>query len=549
MLSQTQKHSQILKNMRMNLVFVIQLFTVFLVATGTIERWWIIPLAILVSLYALFANLSSATLYFIRAVPIFVAIPLTAYFDNFNLWRIFSGLVFLRWFFDYRAELIDKLRSALARPKAIFKKYPLLVCFAGFILASILSLIVADLFIGLKRLIFILNLSLIAPVIFTLIRDQKLSLPLVFKNIIYAGVIVMAVGVIQLISAYLVDFWTFMEYWARMVQYGFYGFEWSGIAYTSNTWFAYLSDQLSLRVFSTLPDSHSFPVVLLFVLPALFAVAVYPILRKLALQSDSVRASNLTLKRLYLTRGNLLMVLIPLAYLLLILSGTRGIWLASLAPLLIAPFALRFLNYENKNVFKYLISFWLLFFMLFSVAWPIFSSSQFQIDKSEGDELFKRRIRSILDLGETSNLGRILIWKETVRSIGQNPLFGVGIGNFPVILGQGQDASLAGSSAHNLYLHIAAETGLLGLIFALRALLLVLWGGWVVFRDTTEYRSKLYGLAFSLYFLWILAYLMTDAVLFDERAFLMFVINASIIWALKKEVSTAAVPTSPKKPN
>ena len=527
MLNQTQKHSQILENMRMNLVFVIQLFIVFLVATGTIERWWIIPLAVLVSLYALLANLPSATLYFIRAVPIFVAIPLTAYFDNFNLWRIFSGLVFLRWFFDYRAELIDKLRSALAQPKAIFKRYPLLVCFAGFILISILSLIGADLFIGLKRLIFILNLSLIAPVIFTLIRDQKLSLPLVFKNIIYAGVIVMAVGVIQLISAYLVDFWTFIEYWARMVQYGFYGFEWSGIAYTSNTWFAYLSDQLSLRVFSTLPDSHSFPVVLLFVLPALFAMAAYPVLQKLG--------SNLTLKRLYLTRGNLLMALIPLVYILLILSGTRGIWLASLAPLVIAPFALRFLkSHDNKNIFKYLISFWLLFFMLFTVAWPIFSSNQFQIAKSEGDELFKKRIRSILDLGETSNLGRILIWKETVRSIGQNPLFGVGIGNFPVILGQGQDTSRAGSSAHNLYLHIAAETGLLGLIFALGALLLVLWGGWVVFRDSSDYRAKLYGLAWFLYFLWILAYLMTDAVLFDERAFLMFVINASIIWALKK---------------
>ena len=88
---------------------------------------------------------------------------------------------------------------------------------------------------------------------------------------------------------------------------------------------------------------------------------------------------------------------------------------------------------------------------------------------------------------------------------------------------------------------MAAETGLLGLIFALGALLLVLWGGWVVFRDSTEYRAKLYGLAWFLYFLWILAYLMTDAVLFDERAFLMFVINSAVIWALSSHQKAEAI--------
>lgn len=527
----------------LNGLFILHLFTVFAVATGAIDRSWIIPLAILVSLYALLADLPSAVGYFIRAVPIFVAIPITAGFDNFNLWRIFSGIIFLRWLVGQRADLVTKAGEIIQAPWQAVKKYPLLTAYAGFILMSVLSLAVAsDLFIGIKRIVFILNLSLIGPVIFSLIKEKKLALEAVCRDIIYAGLITVVVGVLQLISTYLVDFETFMEFWAHTVQRGFYGVEWSSIAYYSNTWFAYLSDQLSLRVFSTLPDSHSFPVLLLFSLPALFTMAVYPVLQKTMAKGFwkiyPVRGSenNMPSNGMCKTRGNLLMALIPVFYLMLILSGTRGIWLASLAPLLVAPFIIKYAQtIQNRNIFKYLLSFCLIFFILFVVAWPIFSSNQFQIYKNGGDELFKKRIHSILDLNEISNHGRILIWKATARSIIHHPLLGVGIGNFPTVLGQNQALSKAGSSAHNLYLHLAAETGILGLLFGLGGLLLVLYGGWVVFRDSDDYRAKLYGLAFSLYFLWILAYLMTDAVLFDERAFLLFAINAGVIWALKNK--------------
>ena len=67
-----------------------------------------------------------------------------------------------------------------------------------------------------------------------------------------------------------------------------------------------------------------------------------------------------------------------------------------------------------------------------------------------------------VDPFETSNSGRIYIWKQSLESVIASPVFGVAIGNYPVILNQDVSLAKAGSSAHNLFLQIAAEIGLIG---------------------------------------------------------------------------------------
>ena len=105
----------------------------------------------------------------------------------------------------------------------------------------------------------------------------------------------------------------------------------------------------------------------------------------------------------------------------------------------------------------------LVFFLLFAVAYPIFVSPQFLLSKGDWS-LFGERIKSIIDFGETSNSQRIEIWKASLESIKNRPLLGVGIGNFPVVLNQNIFLARAGSSAHNIYLHIASEMGILTLV-------------------------------------------------------------------------------------
>ncbi|MBI2677000.1 MAG: O-antigen ligase family protein [Candidatus Yanofskybacteria bacterium] len=509
-----------------NIVFLIEVVVVFLVAFGVIPRNTILGLAILTGFFVLWADLETATAFFVRSVPIFVAIPLTPYFDSFNIWRIASGLIFLKWFFAEKKLVQIKKLSGEVAFNINFQEYQLSFFALVVLVFSLFSLIAADdLVSGIKRIIYFTNLSLIGFVIYDLVRKKPETTRNLVKNILLSGVIVAVVAVAQLISAYMVSIYEFMDFWAGSVQLGFYGSAWSQTAQEANTWFAYFGPQLSLRIFSTLPDSHSFPIFLLLAIPSLLAFSLTKVF-----QTGQISQ----LKKLIKTRASLLVILIPIFFLLVILSGTRGIWLAVLGPIVTLPFLLKLSkSISDKNILKYISLFFVLFPMLFSVAYPIFGSDQFQIKKT-GSEILAKRIRSILDLEETSNNGRIAIWKASVASIIKKPLLGVGIGNYPVVLSQETEYAKAGSSAHNLYLTIAAEIGILGLVAVLGTLLLILKSGLAVFWSNTNIFNKVYSASFVLYTIWVLFYSLTDAALFDERAFLIFAVNSAIILSLKK---------------
>jgi len=182
---------------------------------------------------------------------------------------------------------------------------------------------------------------------------------------------------------------------------------------------------------------------------------------------------------------------------------------------------------ELGRVIKGVAGYLVIFFLMFAVAFPIFSSPQFLVGKS--DDILKQRLKSIIDFGETSNAQRIEIWKKTLVSIKKHPLLGVGIGNYPVVLGQDIRLAKAGSSAHNLYLHIAAEMGVLaGIIF--------IWFLWLLFKKNYENfigendkQLKTYLAATLLFVPWVLIYSLTDIAIFDERALLFALIPISVI--------------------
>ena len=113
------------------------------------------------------------------------------------------------------------------------------------------------------------------------------------------------------------DIFQFVDFWGGVVERNLFGNAWAETAVRANTWFAYFGDQLSLRMFSIFPDSHSFPIFLLLGLPAIFALAIRKIVEK-----DSNLGAMLG------TRASLLVVFIPIMFLAAILSGTRGIWAA-----------------------------------------------------------------------------------------------------------------------------------------------------------------------------------------------------------------------------
>jgi O-antigen ligase len=171
----------------------------------------------------------------------------------------------------------------------------------------------------------------------------------------------------------------------------------------------------------------------------------------------------------------------------------------------------------------------LVFFLLFALAWPVFISPQFLLGKADLN-LFGNRLRSIIDFGETSNALRLAIWKASLVSIARHPVLGVGIGNFPVVLGQDIRLARAGSTAHNLYLHVAAEMGIVAAGVVILLLVSVWAATWRWFRHSSGEETA-YTASLVLVLPWLYAYVMTDPILFDERVFLMLGTVCACVWA------------------
>jgi len=517
-----------LKTNLLNKIFILEMVLFGLIVTGILPRAVVPYLAIALAAYVLWVSLEDATLFFIRSIPFFLAIPLTATFDNFNTWRLLAVIIFLKWLwpqiFNFQFSIFNKF--SIYQFLKQFKLHTILLIIL--LLLTVLSIIPAlDKIAAVKRIIFFLNFAILGIVIYHKATGKEFAKRLI-KNLVIPVVIVAIVGYIQVISTYFIDIYQFMRLWGEDIQCNQFGNQWCNIAVqVGNTWFAYYGEQLSLRVFSLFPDSHSFPQFVLLGLPAIFA---------LALSRFGINDFE-NLKKMYQTRTQLIIVMVPIVFLIAILSGTRGIWAASAGVLVVIMTVIVWMkksgiDTKHRNIFKYLTGYMAVFFLLFSIAYPIFVSPQFLLSKGDWG-LFGSRIKSIIDFGETSNAQRIEIWKKTVVSIKNHPLLGVGIGNFPVVLGQDLSLAKAGSSAHNVYLQIAAEMGISALIFALWFLWLLMQKTYTNFISSKDWKITIYNGAALIFIPWVLIYCLTDVALFDERAFLLFVATVSLILATK----------------
>jgi len=499
------------------IVYVAEVICFFLVISGLIPREFVLYLVAMLALYLILAPLEDGVIFFAASIPMFLAIPFSSSFDNFNSWRIFSVILFVKWF-------LSRLKTTKIFTKGAFVQWRPLYAMALVALYALMLLSVSmasDKAAAIKRIIYFTNLSLVGfPVYYLTTRSSDFSKRLI-RALTIPVLLVTIIGFLQLASSYFIDIYQFMRIWGENIQCNQFGQQWCDIAVrVGNTWFAYYGEQLSLRMFSLFPDSHSFPIFLLLGMPAIFAWTM----RKMDVGAK--------FQDLIKTRTKLFVVWVPIIFLAVILTGTRGFWAASVGVVALAIGVIIYMTIKKEtkvSYFKFISSYIILFFMMFFVAITKHAPIPFLLSKGDWSML-GNRIRSVIDFGETSNAQRIEIWKKSLVSIADHPLLGVGIGNYPVVLSQDIKLSKAGSSAHNIYLHVAAEMGVFALI-ALCAFLFELFK--IIYRkfidskaDTTL--ATYYG-ASLLFIPWVFAYLMTDVAIFDERAFLMLAVSAALL--------------------
>ena len=194
----------------------------------------------------------------------------------------------------------------------------------------------------------------------------------------------------------------------------------------------------------------------------------------------------------------------------MVLTMTRGVWLA--LPFGIAVFAL-IVGYKNRRYFTGTLIIILLIavFLSLGLEYELFPS------------YFSRRVENLF----TIDSGRERIWRGSWEMFKDNPILGVGAGNFSEAAPQYMEGRTY-SHAHNLFIHIALELGLLG-IFA------VLWFVYELGRRlipllflNSRYQFILAGIfgVFSSFFI----HTLTDLSIYDRglALVLVFVISLGI---------------------
>ena len=531
-----------------------------LIILGILPLWVVWINLFLGCLFILFASSYNSVLFLALAVPLYVAVP-NDKFSSLSIWRIWFALLFVVFCFEqYRALRKQNLSVKDSVYVAIsdfwdnslpWDKY----LWAFGVGALIITLLVAAYPLqGIKQILFWLNLFLFYAVLINTVKTKKQIIEVIKFTAASLGIIVL-LGYVQLIATFFTKLDVFWVYWASYVSRLYYGSDLAKVLLYSNSWFSYTGGGEELRMFSIMPDSHAFAMLAVycmsFFLPLTFLCK--RVIKKLKPKKPQFLKSRLDQpvnlvgqdqKLLGFKTSYWLWYSIRFAGLAIILSGTRAVW-AGLAIPLVVLLATYYLKYYREQVKTVLTPYLLI--ILFFVLSPFINQGLQYLRVSNFKENFIARAQSIYDLQEDSNVGRIEIWRASLKFWAQHPN-GVGLGNFLVSLNT--PAQTQGSNfeqlaqqhnkrfnlpqqyitAHNLYLQILVELGVPGLLLFGIFWLKYLYELEKFIRKYLEQNNILTFFVFEIAvtFLWILCAGMFDVTFFNDKVLMYFLISLAL---------------------
>ncbi len=511
-----------------------QAISVFLMAVGVWPLWvtWItigVSAAFVVS-----ASSYNAVLLLILSLPFYTGLPYL-HQGSIASWRVLFILAFLVWVSRYIYEQRGKSLRSFRRLLNPWDAYALAL-FGVMALSGVMARFPAE---ALKQIIFLLNAYFIYLIIAATVKTRGQVLEIIKYTTVSLSIIV-GIGYIQLFLTFAMSQVFFWQYWATHVSQLYYGIALAHVLTYSNSWFSYTGGATELRMFSIMPDSHSFAVVGVFLTGFLLALTALYLKGKKPDPNDPI--IKLPSKKSYV-----LWNAIRLTGLTIILSGTRGVWVGLLLPLIISAYA--YFKGLAKPIMKKMIMACLLIIFFFILS-PVINGALDYLRVSKFQENFLDRARSIYDLNEDSNVGRLIIWKSSLRYAVLHP-FGVGQGNFVVSLvdnipphasfGQvAQQNNLRYNlpqkfvSAHSLYLHLLVELGILGLV-----VFLAYWGSYFIaayrFFKQNRHEDSVYTtfvVVLGFVFIWLLGYSIFDVTLFNDKILIYSFISLALTGAI-----------------
>jgi hypothetical protein len=547
-------------------IFISEFILVFAMVMGIMPQEFSYLILVLLVVSFIKLNILDSLKLFIISIPFFVALPANQFSDSMSIWRVLILVLVLKVGY----EKYKKVRSASLNEGDIreccllgynklkksnyYKLFLLTILF--FIIAAVSLISAQDIGAGIKKMLFLLNVFLLFPVVIFTIKKES-NLLEILKAVLYSSVIIVFIGYFQFVLTFFITLSQFWYFWTDNVIKAFYGQNLSHLLSYSNTWFSYYKAlPPTLRMFSVLPDSHSFAMIIIISTPVILSF-------------------------LFLYKGKqkkYISVVLMFFLLAIFFSGSRGAWVGSIFALMTGLFLFLSSSVKTKNnlrlekirlaisefikllkskvgfnfniesnskYYSKLITFSiLLFFVLMPVSSFILKQNQeVQIARSNiilsDDDRSKfsmfERAFSISDFDEISNKGRLQIWQETLISIKEHPLSGVGFGNFPLVLEEKISALKKGSSAHSLYFDIAAEIGIFGLIIFLFLIIEILKTAHKSYFKMEKKYLKIFAGSFFVYFVWICAYSIFDVVIFNDKVLMFTVVIIGILYSIDRK--------------
>jgi len=314
----------------------------------------------------------------------------------------------------------------------------------GFLLINGLSLFFAgELDWGWRKLLFLASIFPLYFIVADLAADQskrKKTIQILIGIAIASALIAGA----QFLAQFFIGGARLAQIYAQKIGPFFWGQSFSTLVQNNPSWFVASGSGALMRAFGLFPDPHML---------AFFLGLVAPIVLARALFYSGSRLDYLIFTGLALT---------------VFLSFSRGGYLALIASCV----AVGLVAWPNLGQYKKQLIFGacaLAIFLVFILGQPI----------------IYRFISSFL-MNEGSSTERLQIWQESFRVFLSQPIFGVGLGNYAKAV-EPLAPYRSPITSHNLYLDIASETGIFGLIAWLTLMLVALW--LVIKRSRTDLKS------------------------------------------------------------
>ncbi len=268
---------------------------------------------------------------------------------------------------------------------------------------------------SLRKLAFLFSIFPIYFVVASVVTNKS-AFKKVAAWLVVSGMAVAMLGILQFSAQFWLGIDRLYLLWAKYVAVIFLGETFSQAVFAHPSWLVNVSGHTYFRAIAIFPDPHMF---------ALFLGLLLPLALALFFEQK---------KKLWLVCAGTI-------FLADLLTFSRGGYLGLLGGTLALG-----LVFQRHLVRKYKIAFLLgMLFLALAMIIPGPISSRFF---------------SSFDATEGSNVGRLFMWQKAAETILEHPTHGVGIGNFPLTV-----SPLATYRepiyAHNTYLDVAAEAGLL----------------------------------------------------------------------------------------